>query len=238
MYVFPGKTLNVEVEFKIGDDPASPTLAAYVVRDMNGIIVNSTAIDVEPGATSAWVTVPTSVHTLAVGEKYRQHRIDVTFEIDSMVFEQQYAYYVVPDLFISHTTDEVRKILGASEGEVPDSDIDFYRSYIDLSSGKYGDDFIAALNSSNLDLVFAAKQLIFWHTMLGLIPHMRMRLYKSVESETSKITRLGTTTSLEPVEKLINNRYDQYLAIIYTSVSPVAPAFLVVTTPVDPITGV
>lgn len=238
MYVFPGKTLNVRVEFKIGDDPASPELAAYVVRDMDGIIIASTAITIEPDATEAWISVPANSHTLSSGEKYRQHRIDVTFETANMIFEQQYAYYVVPDLFISHTPDEVRRILGATAQEVPDDDINFYRSYVDLSGGKYGDDFIAALNSTDLDLVFAAKQLIFWHTLLSLVPVMRMRIYKSIESETSKITRLGTVSSIEPVEKLINARYDEYLALIYTSVAPVAPALFVVSTPVDPVTGV
>lgn len=238
MYVFPGRTLNVHVQFQIGDDPASPTLAAYIVRDMDGVIVQSTPITVAPDKTDAWITIPANVHALDAGEKYRQHRIDVSFTAENMVFDKQYAYYVVPDLFISHTADEVRKILGASQTEVPDSDIDFYRSYIDLSSGKYGDDFLAALSSDNLDLVFAAKQLIFWHSMLGLVPVLRMRQYKSVESETSKITRIATSQSLEPVEKLINDRYDQYLSMIFTSTTPIAPAFFIVTTPVDPVTGV
>jgi len=238
MYVFPGKTLNVLVNFKIGEDPASPTLAAYVVRDMNGEVVASTPITIAQDETSAWVAIPASVHTLDPDEKYRQHRIDVTYTIEGMVFENQYAYYVVPDLFISHTAEEVRKILGASDSEVPDSAIDFYRSYIDLSSGKYGNDFLAALNSANLDLVFAAKQLIFWHSLSGLFSLVRMRMFKTVESETSKITRLSTITSLEPLEKLINDRYDYYLSLIYTSGAVANPPLFIVTTPVDPVTGV
>jgi len=238
MYVFPGKTLNVRVDFKIGDDPASPTVAAFVVRDMDGIVVTSTPITIVSGATSAWIVIPAIAHVLTGGEKYRQHRIEVSYEVSNMVFDIQYAYYVVPDLFISHTPDEVRLILGVNDVEVPDADIDFYRSYVDLSSGKYGEDFLTALSSADMDLVFAAKQLLFWQTLLNLVPITRMRLYKSVESETSKITRLSTSTSLQPVEALINARYNEYLAIIYTSSPLVTPTLFVVTSPADPVTGV
>lgn len=237
MYVFPGKTLNVLVKFTIGDEPASPELAAYIVRDMDGEVVSSTAIDVATDATEAWITIPADVHELDAGEKYRQHRIDVSYDVSNMVFDKQIAYYVVPDLFMSQTPAEVRQILGATAQEIPDGDIDFYRSYIDLSSGKYGDDFQAALNSNNLDLVFAAKQLMFWHTLLGLFSLVRMRYYKTVESETSKITRLSTATSLDPLEKLINSRYDYFLALIYTSAASPSPAIFIVSTPADPVTG-
>lgn len=237
MYVFPAKTLNVLVKFTIGDEPASPELAAYIVRDMNGEVVSSTLIDVADDATEAWISIPATAHTLTPGEKYRQHRIDISYDVANMVFEKQIAYYVVPDLFISQTPSEVRQILGATEHEIPDQEIDFYRSYIDLSSGKYGDDFQRALNGTDIDLAYAAKQLIFWHTLMGLFSIVRMRYYKTVESETSKITRLGTATTLDPLEKLINSRYDYFLAMIYTATSSV-PSIFIVSTSTDAITGV
>jgi len=237
MYVFPGKTLNKLIEFQAGGSPVSPELAAYIVRDIAGEVVPSTNIPVEPDAVSAWISVPSSAHTLDPNERYRQHRIDVSYTADGLQFDSYYAYYVVPDLFISHTAEDVRSLLGLSASELPDDQVNFYRSYIDLASGEYGEDFLNALNSTDLDLVFAAKQLIYWQTILSLFSTVRMSLYKSVESETSKITRLGNASSLDPLESMINDKFALYLSIIQSTSNVVAPVVFIVSTGTDPVTG-
>lgn len=237
MYVFPGKTLNVKIEFTLGEDPASPDVAAYVVRDQSGEVLPATPVTVADGDTDAWLSVPASIHTLSNGEKYRQHRIDVSYTVANMALDQSYSYYVVPDLFLAHTANELRTVLGVSPLEIPNNQVEFYRAYIDLSAGKYGDAFIAALNGSNIDLKFAAQQLIFWHTAQLLLPSVRMQSLKSIESETSKLTRMATSTNVGALEELVAERYLYYLSLIQVSGNSNPPTFFIVDSPVDAITG-
>ena len=237
MYVFPGKALTVKIDFLLGDDPASPTTAAYVVRDQSGEVQGATPINLHEGDTEAWITVPSSVHTLAPGEKYRQHRIDVSYIVANMELNSSYSYFIVPDLFLSHTANELRTVLGVSPLEITNNQVEFYRAYIDLSSGRDGDSFIAALTGSDLDLKFAAQQLIFWHTAQLLLPSVRMQSLKSVESETSKMTRMATATNIGALEDLVNDRYLYYLSLIQSSGNIPAPTFFIVDSPSDPVVG-
>ena len=237
MYVFPGKALNVNIEFVLGDDPASPTVAAYVVRDQAGEVQSSTPITVPTDATDVWVTIPSSIHTLLADEKFKQHRIDVAYTVNNMPIDLSYTYYIVPDLFLSHTANELRTILGVSPLEIPNNQVEFYRAYIDLAAGRDGDAFFAALTGNDLDLKFAAQQLIFWHTAQLLLPSVRMQSLKSVESETSKITKMATSTNISALEDLVSNRYLYYLSLIQASGNTSPPTFFIVDSPVDPITG-
>lgn len=237
MYVFPGKALNVKIDFVLGDDPASPTIAAYVVRDQAGEVQASTPITVAEGDTEAWITIPASIHSLAPDEKYRQHRIDVSYTVANLPLDLTYSYFIVPDLFLTHTANELRTVLGVSPLEIPNNQVEFYRAYIDLSSGRDGDNFIAALTGNDLDLKFAAQQLIFWHTAQLLLPSVRMQALKSVESETSKITRMATSTNVTALEDLVSDRYLYYLSLIQSSGNTPAPTFFIVDSPTDPITG-
>lgn len=237
MYVFPGKALNVKLEFLLGDDPASPDVAAYVVRDQSGEVQASTPIAVPNDETEVWISIPASIHELAPDEKYRQHRIDVSYTVANMPFDMSYSYYIVPDLFLAHTANELRTVLGVSPLEIPNNQVEFYRAYIDLSAGKDGDSFIAALTGNDLDLKFAAQQLIFWHTAQLLLPSVRMQSLKSIESETSKLTRMATSTNVGALEELVADRYLYYLSLIQASGNSNPPTFFIVDSPTDPITG-
>lgn len=237
MYVFPGKTLNLKVEFTLGEDPASPEVAAYVVRDQTGEVQSATPIDVIDGDTDAWLSVPASIHVLTPGEKYRQHRIDVSYTVANMAIDRSYSYYVVPDLFLAHTANELRTVLGVSPLEIPNNQVEFYRAYIDLSAGRDGDAFIEALTGNDIDLKFAAQQLIFWHTAQLLLPSVRMQSLKSIESETSKMTRMATSTNVGALEDLVAERYLYYLSLIQVSGNASAPTFFIVDSPTDPVTG-
>lgn len=237
MYVFPGKALNVNVEFLLGEDPASPSVAAFVVKDQTGEIVPSTSISLNPGDTDAWITVPPAVHVLPSTERFRQHRIDVTYDVNNLVFDMSRSYFIVPDLFLSFTSDDLRGVLGVGASELQASQIDFYRSYIDLAAGKYGDDFFNALTGNDLNLKFAAQQLIYWHTAHLMLPTVRMQAIKTVESETSKLTKLATSTNLNALEEMIDDKYAYYLSLIQTSSSALPPTIFMVDNPTDPITG-
>lgn len=237
MYVFPGKALNALVQFKLGDDPASPSLAAYVVSDGTTDIVPSTPITVNPGETEAWINIPGSANTLLPDEKYKQLRIEVSYVIDGLSFDNYLSYFVVPDLFLDYGIRQVRTLFGSSDIELNDSDIDFYRSYIDLSNSAIGDDFLAALLGTEPQRKLAAKQLVFWYTMQTLLPSVRMNMLKSVESETSKMTRMATSTNFDAIADLIKERYALYLSLISASGTTSSPAFIVLDAPVDAITG-
>jgi hypothetical protein len=237
MYVFPGKPLNANVEFLLGDSPVSPSIAAYVVTDQAGEVQPSTPITVDPENTFAWVSVPGSVHQLDPGEKYRQLRLEVSYTIQNMVQETHVPYFVVPDLYLDYGPAQVTKLFGSTETDLRSEDIDFYRSYIDLANGSFSDAFLNALNGSDPQLQLAAKQLIFWYTVQLVMPAARLNMLKSVESETSKMQRMGTASNFDSIENMIKARYDYYLAMITTSTSDVGPTLLVLDSPTDAITG-
>lgn len=237
MYVFPGKPLNVLVEFKLGDDPASPSIAAYTVSDGAGEVVASTPITIAPDATSAWVTVPAIAHTLAPTDKYKQHRLEISYSIDGLVFDNYISYFIVPDLFLDYGINNVRTLFGSTQLDLSDENIDFYRSYIDLVSGPLGDALFAALNGVDMEKKLAAKQLIFWYTMHNLIPSVRLNMLKSVESETSKMTRMGNTVNFDMLADLINDKYALYASLVSATTATTEPTLLVLDAPTDAITG-
>lgn len=237
MYVFPGKALNLKLEFLLGDDPASPSAAAYIVRDQSGEVVPSTPIALGQGETEAWISIDGDVHSLTPEERFRQHRVDVTYTVNGLVFEFSKSYYIVPDLFLAHTADELRNILGVSLTEVSNTQVEFYRAYIDIAAGRDGDDFFNALQGDDFNLKFAAQQLIFWHTAQLVMPSVRMQSFKTVESETSKITKLATSTNIVALEDMIAERYAYYLSLIQSSSSYTPPTIFMVDNPTDPITG-
>lgn len=237
MYVFPGKPLNVLIKFTVGGDPASPTLAAFRVVDADGEVYALTPITIPSGATEVWVSIPDTAHSLAPGEKYHQNRIEVTYTVNGLIFEEHMVYFVVPDLFLDFSARNARLVLGMSEEEFRESDVDFYRAYIDLASGDVSEAFLDALDNSDTSLRIAARQLIFWHTLWLMLPGLRMNTLKTVESETSKMTRMATSTNFDQLAALIRERYNLYLNLINTNVAT-APVLLVLDAPTDAITGV
>ncbi len=238
MYVFPGKPLNVLIEFKLGDDPASPSNAAYVVSDGDGIISGPTTITLDPGKTSTWIAVPAIIHELDATEKYAQHRLEISYVIDGLSFDNYISYFVVPDLFLDYGIRNVRTLFGSSEMDISDENIDFYRSYIDIASGPLGDALFEALNGTDMQRKLAAKQLIFWHTMQIIVPSIRLNMLKTVESETSKMTRMGTATNFDDLIDMIKDKYALYASLVAATSTSTAPTLLVLDAPTDAITGV
>lgn len=236
MYVLPGKPFNYKVEFTTGDDPASPSVAAYSVTDKDGVVVASTPITLVSGAESAWISIPGVNHTLDSGEKFHHLRLEVTHTTDGMVFVQYVTYFVVPDLFLGYTQGTVRSLIGLSKAEMDDEEIDFYRSYIDLTTGELGDAFYSALTGSDVSLQFAARQLIFFNTIHILLPQIRFNVLKSLQSETSKMERMSNAGSIEKLENFIHDRMTYYTALISTTTA-ISPVFLILSSPTDPITG-
>lgn len=238
MYVFPGKALNVLVEFKLGEDPASPTLATYRVVDSDGVVVATTNITVPSQATQVWISVGANNHTLTSPLPYKQHRLEISYTISGMVFDNYMSYFVIPDLFLDYSIHNVRTLFGATPMDLPEENVDFYRAYIDLTSGPLADAMVESLNGTDDTRKAAAKQLIFWQTMRDLLPSIRMNMLKTVESETSKMTRMGNTTNFDVLIAMISEKWDYYKHLVNASVPEGALTLLVLGTPTDAITGV
>ena len=237
MYVFPGKSLNVLVEFKLGEDPASPSLAAYKVVDADGEVVGSTPITIPQGATQVWVTIDASAHTLDPSLAYNQHRLEISYVINGLSFDNYMSYFVVPDLFLDYGIRNVRTLFGSTTMDLSDENIDFYRSYIDLTSGALADAMVEALNGSDMQRKLAAKQLIFWHTMQTILPAVRMNMLKSVESETSKMTRMSNSSNFDTLITMIKDKYALYASLVAATTATSAPTLIVLDAPTDAITG-
>lgn len=239
MNVFPGKQLTVPVRFEVGGDPVSPTIAAYRVVDQSLTeVVPNTSVTVPPGATSVYVIIPSTAHTaLNVGEKYRPLRLEVSFTADGGVFEKYYMYYVVPDLFLSFDDVNARLLLGLSEGDFTGISIDYYRAYIELATGPIGDDFYNAIIGSDPDMATVARNLVFYAALRSLVPSVQMGTFKSLESETSKVTRFDV--DYERYAAYIDQQYSLYYSqIALISTPQTAPTLLVLDAPTDAITGV
>lgn len=237
MYVFPGKSLNVLVEFKLGEDPASPSLAAYRVVDSDGVVVESTPITIPAGETQVWITIDGDAHTLDPLLPYEQHRLEISYVINGLSFDNYMSYFVVPDLFLDYGIRNVRTLFGSTTMDLSDEHIDFYRSYIDLTSGPLAEAMVAALNGTDMQRKLAAKQLIFWHTMQTILPAVRMNMLKSVESETSKMTRMSNVSNFDALIDMIKNKYALYASLVAATTATTAPTLIVLDAPTDAITG-
>lgn len=236
MHVFPGKPLSIRVEFEVGGDPVSPTAAAYEVIDRDhDIVVPSTSIT---PPIDKWIVVPDTAHVaLATGEKFRQLRMDVSFTADGGVFEKYYVYYVVPDLFLTFDNSTARLTLGISGEEYASLNIDYYQAYIDLATSEIGDEFYTAITGTDQDQSTLARNLVYYAALRTVLPVMQLSTYKSIESETSKVTRFDM--DFEKVNTFIEQQYQLYYAQIKVLGTPnVAPTFLVLDAPTDAITGV
>lgn len=238
MYTFPGESFNVRVQFKAGEDPASPDLAAYEVHDMSGLVQSSTPIDVTQDATEVWITVPQSVHTLGTDEYFKHLRITVTYTTNGLTFKQYYSYYVVPDLFLNFNDKLAYASLGVVAEDAVNVSFDYYRAYIDLITGALGERFAEALFGDDLTMQNNARQLIFYQTLLTVFPQVRIGMLKSIQSETSRVERMSSERSFSTVERFIKDNYDLYYSLIRASGTPTNMTFLVLDTPTDAITGV
>ena len=179
-----GQDLKIP-ELQVGDfvylpDPSS--LVTISLTDVYGISDTSTIIYAEGD-----LVIPSAKMPLPATRSFTYYTLTVTFEAGGVSLVSSLSLRVQKFIPLFSTAQSVRMLLGASDQELPDEEIDLFDSYIELSKQLDGIDLFA-----DEDLTRSANDLIVTHEALKQLDSLPLKLLLTTQIDDHKKTRFST----------------------------------------------
>lgn len=181
------------------------------------------------------VTIPASENTLVPGSNYETRFARLEFTSQGKASMVEIIYRIIRFIPYTVTPDSVRETLGVSIGELDDSAVDLYKTYLKLSSNSA---FAAAIVSNDLKTIYANDVLRLTEA-LELAPSLRARILKGEEKDNSLYTRFNFDFN-ELIAQLRSALLEAQQAWLNASgdVPVIGVTIFRVSVPVDRVTGV
>lgn len=233
MYFVADQPVTVTIDFKVNGEFVVPTAASvlYTLKGPDGTAYSghdAAALTV-PG-TSYQLTLPALVNgkTRTVENRY----LIVQFDYAGRRYYTRADYRLTDFLMHSVTPDRVRGLLGVTDRELSDDNIDLVKAYYDTSEIiDPVTDFATALQDDTI----AANDAIACSAALAAIPGLQLAIAGEEGTDSSNYKRIASID----FDKLANHlslRFAQATQVV-TGVTNTATTLGVFTTSTDPITG-
>jgi hypothetical protein len=222
------------VEFLSGEPDGNIT---WVLNDETGAAIDSGTITPAPASVSAFITAPSNMNTLGVGELFGYRDLSWTYTVggESISGDRRYMLEALPPFGAS--PEGVRSKLGLDVHEVPDEEISLARSYYSILAAA-GDPDLSSYTPTARQRMYLADG-IEALAGLALIPTLQLRLAIKESSGTDTFQRQKIDWALlaENLRSIVNDA----IIILDPTFDPLAEIgelFVLATPATDPITGV
>lgn len=232
MWFFAGENVTLNFDFKVDGEFVVPTSASYLLRNHAGVAIGS-AVNLTGLTTSASIMIPAVSNALSSEALYENRFVLVSFIHNGKSHTLVQPYKIANFVPITAVADDVRRLTGLAEAELPDADIDILGAYFKLFDS-YGTDFsnqMFALTYKNR----LANESIALQAAIDVAISFPLRVPVSVRNEDSQFSR---TTSIDwaAMEASLRRQLQQNLTSVI-SVEETTVTVFSVTTPTDPVTG-
>lgn len=179
-----GQDVSLLVPFKVDGEYITPDAGSvsYSVRNTQGDLIGAltdVSITLGAGVTDTSITIPASYNSKSSDFEIRS--VIITFKASGHTHTLVLVYRLSEWANLTANGDTVRGILGLSEFELPDADINIMEAYASLSSDLGGTTLADALTSGTLKAQ-AANRAVALKAAVNLCVSIPMRALRSERS--------------------------------------------------------
>ncbi len=237
-YVQAGSAYPYNIIFEVEGELVSPTSANITLKDNAGAVVqsiNNSAVTIASNATDAVYNIPSNANAKTLVNELRF--IEVNFVYNGVTYTLRDSYEIKSGFQQVLNCQEVRDYLSLTKSELPDSGIDFFTSYQEISDETEAD--LDLIISSGSSLYPHLKKAWLLKTAINSSKFIELRVMQSEQSDNTIYKRF-TDTDFEAIRERLKAEYTIAINAIDEISSDALTAvtgFLVVTG-TDPVTGV
>lgn len=237
LYAKADKSINIPFEFKFGDDLVVPDASSVTltVTEANGTVISGydgLAITPDVGASQTVLSISAAANTKTNDFELRQ--CEVYFEYNSTPVTGYITYQIVDRINIPVSPSEVRNLIGISESEWPNENIDLIKAYSDLQDDIEDFDVETTLVSGES----AAKTIIDaikYKAAIQILPSLEIIAVQSLQADNVMFRRFEEV-DFEAMRNRLTAEYDGFLSDI-TGESGVTPILATTGVGTDAVTG-
>jgi len=232
MWFFAGENVTLNFDFKVDGEFVVPSSASWVLRLHNGV-QDGSAVALTGLTTSASIQIPALKNALTVGSLYENRFVLVSFIHNGRSHTIVQPYKLAAFVPITTVADDVRRLTGLVESELPDADIDILGAYFKLFDA-YATDFSNQLVATTYKNRLA-NEAIALQAAIDVAISFPLRVPQSVKSEDSQFIR---TSKIDwgAMELSLRRQLQENLTAVISVEETTVDVFSV-STQTDPFTG-
>lgn len=206
----------------------------FTLLDATGVeLIAATPLPTPAGSTSLNVTIASPNHTIGGVKLFDTRQLTVFWTTGGVTYRERRVYRVVPSAPYYTSEQNVRAVLGLTEDDLNDSDVDLMTSYVRLVA-QFGTAFTTALQAGDIGQVNANDVLLYTEA-LRLIPSLQLRVITSNQDGALRVDRLKTI-DFATLRRDIEKKLAEVSEALVATTDP-GNTLLILSTPTDPITG-
>jgi hypothetical protein len=242
MWATAGEEVTLNLNFKLDGQFVIPDAGSLkvTIRDNSGAVLpdwNKASVESE-GKTQQLLTLPSALTFVPSSSDMEARYLSIEWTVLGTHCTMSEVVKLVPFIPIQANPNMVRNLLGATDEEIPDSDIDIYEAYFKLLS-KYPEYLPLGLRSARASACYPANRAVALTAALIQVPALGAKLSQSETHETYSLVRMKV--NMEELKKelttLLASAVSDMLEALTGSTSEVNPTLLSLSTPTDVITG-
>lgn len=237
-YSYSGEAESYTVPLRVDNSLVVPDANSVYYTFRNGAGVpfpgrSDVAYTTTPTTTAVTINATAGENTKSASVAVEARRIDVRFKVNDLVYRNSFTYRVVDSscALVTVEPSEVRALLGISTAELPDEDLDIIGTWLKFKTNAY--ETLLAAGGVEALLILEA---VAYTEALRVLPSLRMRAAQSEGDSSIHFTRFAKMDWAE-LERALTDGLSSALATA-TNTPEVVPGMGVLSTRVDPITGV
>lgn len=239
-WTIDGEDTTVTFDFTLDGQFVLPDEGSVkvTVRSSDGAPFPGWNQEVQDGVfnTTLNLKIPATLNAIPEGLSFETRYVRVQYTVDGLPRSETKHYRITPFIPLQTSEDKVRARLGASEKEVPDSDIDLHAAYYKLiDSGQVN---LSVAMKSNTGAAIAANNAVEIKAALEHLPALASKLAQSESQDNA--TRVRMKLDIPALRKDLLSTLAEELNSMSTlmgGLAEVTPTLMMLVTPTDVITG-
>lgn len=233
-----GSPVRLHVEFKVDEEFVMPDPGSVflTIRGTDGALLDGYIQAPQPNPTinSLNLILPADINLLGQDSDFEIRFCRVDFLYENKPQSVEISYRLIPFIAMTANPDSVRAVIGCRYQELPNEDIDLYSAYLSLKSYS---GFVVALQSSSV-MNLKANRALELREAIRVIPSLQNRLFNKEEKDNAAVTRnkLDLDRLVMDLSAALGLLLDELSVNVGGLVSD-APSIMVVSSPIDPVTG-
>lgn len=231
-----GATPHVDFMSALGTIIADVGSVSYYLYDQTGSLIRGpVAIVTFAGSTGVNVPLTGTDHTVSGGRRFEKRRVVVVWTSNGESFNHRFTYRVIPLLNYTASEADVRSLLGLSEDELPNEEIDLLTAYFSVESQLTAVVLEGAL-ASGTSVELSANALIVVEAAIASLPSLQTRTPMVQADGTKRWERFRTPPNWELLRQQLSGRRSDLVAEV-TGTPRADQPLAVFASPADVITG-
>lgn len=235
-YVVDGKPSTFHFDFKVDGELVVPSAASYALTANGGSQIGSPAshsLTITSGETSVNIAISSGENTASIPNEIRY--IDVTFTYAGATYTGSSFWYLKPNAKIPVTAEEVRAVLGVTDIEVPDADVDIIEAMFLCQNDVPAKNLQAVLDAGAVEMPWVILA-IRYQAAIQVSIALKNRVMQSEQADNSIYARF-TDVDFDAIREELRQRYSTALLHTTAGSTPTIPLLSKMATGVDAITG-